>query len=118
MAEKDAVHPDFVLYASRMASFSNWPMQIIQKPKKLCEAGFFYEGKSDEVTCFWCGVIVGRWHYCDTSLNRHRKASPDCAYISMTTANEVCKNYDEVDNRDSGDDCVGPAKRPRSFPYI
>ena len=38
-------HPNYRLLANRTRSFKNWPIEHIQKGKRLAEAGFYYTGK-------------------------------------------------------------------------
>jgi hypothetical protein len=37
--------PSYNTYVARIQSYSSWPSTLKQKPEKLSEAGFFYEGK-------------------------------------------------------------------------
>ena len=39
------VHQEYILHSDRLASYSGWPTYLIQTPKKLAAAGFFYTGK-------------------------------------------------------------------------
>ena len=39
------IHVDYITIEARERSFKKWPERIVQKPKELAEAGFFYCGK-------------------------------------------------------------------------
>ena len=54
-------HPRFVSLASRLATYQAWPPGLQQKPQQLAEAGFFYEGTSDQVAVFVLNIVVFIW---------------------------------------------------------
>ena len=37
-------HPEYVNESRRLGSFTNWPEYIVQRPRDLAKAGFYYVG--------------------------------------------------------------------------
>ena len=60
-----------------------WPCQLMQTPREMAEAGFFYKGKSDFVTCFHCSVVLHSWGILSSPKCAHYEANPDCKFIQM-----------------------------------
>lgn len=54
-------YPDYIVYESRLKSFSDWPKAMKQKPAELADAGFFYTGRGDQTLCFHCGGGLKGW---------------------------------------------------------
>ena len=52
---------DFISKERRLNSFDKWPERVLQTPKELAEAGFFYCGLSDHVRCYHCGNGLLNW---------------------------------------------------------
>lgn len=75
-------YPHYKLPSKRLATFKDWPVDIKQKPGELVEAGFFYSGPSDLVTCFSCGITLGKWQTDDNPWIEHKKnLTLDCSYL-------------------------------------
>lgn len=84
--EEDLAFPHFRLPSARMRSFKSWPPGLKQKPEELCDAGFFYSGKSDCVVCFSCGVFVGKWDANDNPWVEHKNLlEKDCTYLRFNS---------------------------------
>lgn len=47
----------------------------------MARAGLRYTGQEEEVTCTWCGCVLGDWQYGDQVMQRHRLVSPDCPFV-------------------------------------
>lgn len=78
------MYPHYESVNSRCESFRRvWYTKLVQDPKKLINAGFFYTGISDHVQCFYCGCVVENWTETDIPLLRHFQASPKCMYIQQ-----------------------------------
>lgn len=78
--------PAYTMYATsetRLKSFSTWPISLKQRPEKLCEAGFFYTGKSDKTVCFHCGGGLKDWEETDDPWIEHAKWFPKCSYVLL-----------------------------------
>ena len=41
----------------------------------LVDAGLFYEGYNDEVTCYWCGSSINDWLEIDIPWNEHARSA-------------------------------------------
>ena len=81
--------PKYASYScckERLKTFKGWSEQIRQKPKELCQNGFFYEGFGDCVTCFACGIKLRNWCVDDNIRFEHNKWSPSCSYLKMTSS--------------------------------
>lgn len=73
----------------RLASFSTFPNNFVSTVR-LAQAGFFYNGKSDEVTCFCCGLKHKKWRENDIPLDVHKILSPNCSFLTKQHSNESC----------------------------
>jgi len=69
---------DFRDYEKRLASFKGSRFAEFMK-EDLAETGFFWVGKEDQTTCWWCNVTVGGWGVNDNPWAEHQKNSPGCA---------------------------------------
>lgn len=49
-------------------------------PKALAQAGFYYDGFSDMVTCHQCGLKLSEWNDYEIPIVEHAKLNPMCAY--------------------------------------
>jgi hypothetical protein len=88
----DKVYPRFPKYrefGQRIASYINWPNKIKQQPSALADAGFFYTGYMDCVTCFWCGGGLNDWDPMDDPFAAHSHHYHSCEYTKR--ANFVVK---------------------------
>lgn len=65
----------------RISSFAHFPLESPVHTLKLAEAGFYYQNKSDEVTCFSCGRKYSGWKTGDDPIRIHRNISPHCRFI-------------------------------------
>jgi hypothetical protein len=71
----------FNSYKARRLSFQEWPAEEEVEASLLAQAGFFYEGKTDFVRCFYCNGGVMDWIKDDNPFIRHAQMYPDCLYI-------------------------------------
>lgn len=44
---------------------------------------FLKKGRSDWVTCFQCGIYLGRWSPNEKPWEEHAFWSPDCQYLQL-----------------------------------
>lgn len=65
----------------RLKSFVDWPKALKQKPEHLSDAGFFYTGKGDKVTCFSCGGCLKDWEPEDDPWEQHAMNYRNCEYL-------------------------------------
>ena len=85
------VTPSFLTISSRLDTFSDWPIQMKQKPRKLAESGFFYTGFADHVKCFYCDVSLEDWDSGDDEWEEHVKESPDCKHLILLKGKKYVK---------------------------
>lgn len=67
-------------------------------PKRLAEAGFFYnpsEEEPDNCQCFSCGLQLGGWDETDDPFVEQCKRG-ECAWGEMVCAPRVARDRDEV----------------------
>jgi len=72
-----------------------WPANAKVEAWKMAKAGFRYTGQEEEVTCAWCGCVLGDWQYGDQVMARHRLASPDCPFVRDQSDNVPFVNGEE-----------------------
>jgi baculoviral IAP repeat-containing protein 2/3 len=80
------VHKDFASLDSRIMSFAtcgNWPKNSPMLPKELALAGFYYVGRTDYVTCFYCGLGLCDWVKGDEPWSQHCGWFSDCHYVRL-----------------------------------
>nr|DBA13161.1 TPA: Inhibitor of Apoptosis protein [Oryctes rhinoceros nudivirus] len=79
------VYPAFALLHERLKSFANWPIALIQKPKVMADAGFYYTNHGDQVVCFSCGLGMHRWLPEDDPWEKHAEYNirDKCSYLYM-----------------------------------
>ena len=67
----------------RLSSFLTWPLRAHASPHRLANSGFFYKNSGDDkVQCCTCHVTIRDWRPGDCPDERHRRASPDCDFLS------------------------------------
>ena len=66
----------------RLGTFNIWPKESPALIKELVDAGFFYSGTADLVTCFACGIKIGEWHEGDNPLEKHERENIECSYLA------------------------------------
>nr|BDT62557.1 MAG: baculoviral IAP repeat-containing protein [Metapenaeus ensis majanivirus] len=83
----DPIHEKFVSQEERLNSLSKWPgnQNVVAK---VAEAGFFYTGKQDLVTCFYCDGSIYNWNKYSDPWYEHAAHFPHCFHILITKGNE------------------------------
>ncbi|XP_067673231.1 E3 ubiquitin-protein ligase XIAP-like isoform X2 [Haliotis asinina] len=76
-------NPFFEDFTVRKETFKDWPPQMKPTAQQLTEAGFYYSGTFDKVTCFTCGCSVSKWQTDADALVQHAKHSPSCLYLQQ-----------------------------------
>ncbi|XP_077525638.1 death-associated inhibitor of apoptosis 2-like [Haemaphysalis longicornis] len=64
----------------RLFSFIDWPAQAPVPKHRLAQGGFVHIGGSS-TKCLSCGVVISDWQVADRVIQRHRQASPNCAFV-------------------------------------
>lgn len=74
-------YPEYRTFASRYATFQNWP-KYLRGPSKtdLARAGFIYTQYGDRVTCFCCGMTLSEWEPVDDAYREHLRWSRYCHF--------------------------------------
>ncbi|KAJ8311085.1 hypothetical protein KUTeg_011362 [Tegillarca granosa] len=75
------VYPHYALTVVRTTSFRCWPKDKKQHPQDLAKAGFFYEGREDQVRCFFCGGGLFNWDPEDVPIVEHARWYPKCVFL-------------------------------------
>ena len=60
-------------------------------PESLANAGFFYTGTADNVSCFWCGLGLNHWERTDDPFNEHARFTPRCTWLLRTRGRQRVK---------------------------
>ncbi|XP_046564614.1 E3 ubiquitin-protein ligase XIAP-like [Haliotis rubra] len=77
-------HETMLCGYDRMATFKDWPEQMVQKGRQLAWRGFYYTGVSDKVACAWCGLRLWKWCAEDDIDFEHHRFSPSCSFLKIT----------------------------------
>ncbi|BFZ10023.1 hypothetical protein BsWGS_13062 [Bradybaena similaris] len=81
--------------SERLKSFDGWPKQAHVRPEALAEAGLYYIGIEDTVTCFSCWQAFECWEPGDDPWREHAKWSPYCPYVKSVKGSEYVKQIHE-----------------------
>lgn len=68
-------------FNKRKESFKRFPVGIGLSIESLSNAGFFYEGNTDTVTCFQCNGQLRRWRKVMEPWVEHKSWFPECYFI-------------------------------------
>lgn len=80
--------PEMAIESARLRTFKEWPKSMKQRPKELCDAGFFYTYKSDCVICFSCGGTLRDWDEDDIAWEQHALWFDTCNYVQLLKGQE------------------------------
>lgn len=80
--------PEYAIEAKRLESYEDWPLTMKQRPQQLSDAGFFYIGKGDRVTCFSCGGGLKDWEEMDDPWEQHGMWYGNCEYVKLMKGEE------------------------------
>ena len=72
----DLAHPGY-----RLATLSALPPTVPVSRVKLADAGFYFRGQGDEVTCYSCQQRHSGWSRDDNPMDVHRRLSPTCEHV-------------------------------------
>lgn len=91
------IHPDLSITQSRQDTFKRlgWPRALSQCPIELAQAGFFYTGRGDAVTCFSCNKTIGQWNKDDNPWIEHAIWSPVCKHVLLMKGSSFVKSTDK-----------------------
>jgi baculoviral IAP repeat-containing protein 7/8 len=71
-----------------------WPLQMVQDPKKLAEAGFYYTNKGDLCVCYYCGFGLRRWEsHCDPWIEHARHFGDRCNFVRFHKGEPFIKEH-------------------------
>lgn len=80
--------PRYATLESRLNSFTAWPTELIQTPEILAQAGFYYEGRGDQVRCFHCDGGLRHWDPQDDPWTEHARWFPRCSFVKLVKGQE------------------------------
>ncbi|KAL8575374.1 hypothetical protein ACOMHN_048667 [Nucella lapillus] len=72
---------DFSHVAYRLATLGALPRSVSVSMVRLADAGFYYRGHNEEVTCYSCHVRHSDWSREGDPMEIHRELSPNCQHI-------------------------------------
>ncbi|XP_053391903.1 baculoviral IAP repeat-containing protein 7-like [Mercenaria mercenaria] len=81
-------HPEYQTLEARLATFTNWPAQMMQRPEQLADAGLYYTGFEDQVRCFACDGGLRRWDPDDDPWTEHCHWFPACPFAKEKKGDE------------------------------
>ena len=92
---KKVVHSEYSSEHRRLQTYTDflWPIGLKQKPEELANAGFFYEGYSDKVICYYCSLMIGAWRPEDDPWTEHAKWLPDCTFLNVMKSPEFVRSF-------------------------
>ena len=75
-------HPTMEDAPSRIRTYVSWPHSKSHtlNVEEMTDAGFFYTGYGDSVTCFHCGGKIRCWESYHDPINEHIKHFPTCEF--------------------------------------
>ncbi|XP_060065157.1 E3 ubiquitin-protein ligase XIAP-like [Ylistrum balloti] len=78
--------PYFESFSARLQSFNQWQHTTWSSISLnvFANAGLFYEGNYDIVTCFYCGGRLGHWDRGDDPFFKHACYYPACPYVRQS----------------------------------
>ncbi|CAF1306243.1 unnamed protein product [Adineta steineri] len=77
----EPIHPAMAEISRRQATFSNATyIQNLPDINDLVDAGFFFSGISNVVTCFYCNGSLFKWSPNDNPVIEHARWFPNCIY--------------------------------------
>lgn len=94
-----AKHSSYSSYSLRIDTFENWPTSKTQTKEQLAEAGFFYTGVKDHVTCFYCGLGLSEWEDNDDPWKLHALWMNTCLYLREIKGQEYVDSFNIVEKR-------------------
>ncbi|XP_060070474.1 uncharacterized protein LOC132550425 [Ylistrum balloti] len=66
----------------RFETYNNWPSDfVVQTPRQLAIAGFFFTGVTDTVRCHYCDGGLREWEPGDIPWVEHAKWFPHCKFV-------------------------------------
>ncbi|XP_069139618.1 baculoviral IAP repeat-containing protein 7-A-like, partial [Argopecten irradians] len=74
--------PELSHINQRLETFDNWPSDfVVQSPRQLATAGFYYTGVTDTVRCHYCDGGLREWEPGDVPWVEHAKWFPHCKFV-------------------------------------
>lgn len=80
VAPRTPCNPAFSELPKRYSSFANWSTENLPSVEDLVQAGFFYTGTREIVSCFYCNGSLHKWGPNDNPKIEHVRFFPHCAY--------------------------------------
>lgn len=109
---------DHEKYENRLKSYIAWPNECPALIKELSEAGFYFSGEGDFVTCFVCGIKIGGWKDDDVPLDRHEAANKRCKYLSDRETKRKQQNGEDGVEEESSLNSDEDDKSDFGFDYL
>ena len=94
----------------RLATLSALPPSVPVSRIKLADAGFYFRGQNDEVTCYSCNLRHSGWTREDNPMEIHRQLSPQCEHV-------IQRDREQSAFASLGGGVVGGSGSPGSRPH-
>ena len=74
---------------------------------QFAQAGFYYMGPGDKVTCEFCGRTLKNWSASSRPVDEHAKHIPDCRFIEILRKKKLLRREDKgtISSKIQSDDC-------------
>ncbi|XP_033739515.1 E3 ubiquitin-protein ligase XIAP-like isoform X2 [Pecten maximus] len=97
-------HPHMDTTAKREESFKpSWPQDfVMQTPRQLAQAGFFYTGATDTVRCHYCDGGLREWEPNDDPWTEHARWFPLCKFVIKIKGLQFIQNSAVPENVPDG----------------
>lgn len=109
-------YPDYAVLTTRLATFTDWPKSMKQKPSELAEAGFFYTGKGDHTICFYCGGGLKNWEEHDDPWEQHALWFSKCGFLILQKTKEFVEKIRGRKGEGAGRSGASEAEKPEAKP--
>uniref|UniRef100_A0A8D9ECF1 Death-associated inhibitor of apoptosis 2 n=1 Tax=Cacopsylla melanoneura TaxID=428564 RepID=A0A8D9ECF1_9HEMI len=85
-------HPNLATFDSRLLTFASWPRDNPLGPQNLAVAGFFYDGRGDQVRCFHCDGGLLKWTAGDEPWSEHARWFPECHFVMLVKGEQFIED--------------------------
>lgn len=80
---RGSIYFDKNTFDSRLETYKDWPISMVQKPNDLAKAGYFYTGCGDIIKCFHCGTSLKNLLPTDNVNQLHTAKYDKCEFLQM-----------------------------------
>jgi hypothetical protein len=97
-----AHNPFYAEIPKRHASFATWPNENLSSIDDLVRAGFFYTGRANTVTCFYCNGSLKNYGPKDNPMIAHARYFPHCVYAEQLCGHQKFRKIQKFHQAQQG----------------